>query len=192
MELFAARGYFFCRYCGSFHFPDAAGADGVRVMGQSREGLSCAVCDRPLSSALLDDTHPIQYCQKCRGVLIARSAFASVVHKRRAWATGQPGPPVPLNRSEFNRKMNCPSCKAPMATHPYYGPGNVVIDTCEPCENVWLDFGELKQIVAAPGKDRGTREHVPRDVGNTPAGPGVSGPIEPLRVDLLDLLSRFF
>jgi hypothetical protein len=43
-----------------------------------------------------------------------------------------------------------------MATHPYYGPGNVVIDSCASCELVWLDFGELEQIVKAPGKDRGT------------------------------------
>ena len=53
-----------------------------------------------------------------------------------------------------------------MATHPYYGPGNVVIDTCETCELVWLDFGELKQIVDAPGKDRGTREQVPRSTSD--------------------------
>lgn len=45
-----------------------------------------------------------------------------------------------------------------MATHPYYGPGNVVIDTCEDCNIVWLDFGELSQIVDAPGRDRGERE----------------------------------
>jgi Zn-finger nucleic acid-binding protein len=44
-----------------------------------------------------------------------------------------------------------------MATHPYYGPGNVVIDTCTACDLVWLDFGELAQIVDAPGRDRGRR-----------------------------------
>jgi Zn-finger nucleic acid-binding protein len=39
--------------------------------------------------------------------------------------------------------------------HPYYGPGNVVIDTCSRCDLIWLDFGELKQIADAPGRDRG-------------------------------------
>ena len=193
MELFPSRGYYFCRYCGSFHFPETAGDDGVRVLGASREGAACAVCGKPLALALLDEAYPIQYCENCRGVLIARAAFATVVHRRRAWATGQPGPPVPLNRTEYDRKIACPSCKKVMATHPYYGPGNVVIDTCEPCENVWLDFGELKQIVAAPGKDRGSREHVPRDTGSTPAGPGVSGATSaPVEFDVLDLLSRLF
>ena len=44
-----------------------------------------------------------------------------------------------------------------MDVHPYYGPGNVVIDTCSACDMVWLDYGELKQITDAPGQDRGTR-----------------------------------
>ena len=36
--------------------------------------------------------------------------------------------------------------------------GNVIIDGCETCNLVWLDFGELKQIADAPGPDRGVRK----------------------------------
>lgn len=158
MELFATRGYFFCRYCGSFHFPDTTAEDGIRIVAEPPEALACAVCSKPLSSAIIDEAHPIQYCRNCRGVLVARRGFAAVVQKRRSWATGTPAPPIPLNRQELDRKVRCPLCKGPMSTHPYFGPGNVVIDSCEPCELVWLDFGELAQIVDAPGKDRGTRE----------------------------------
>jgi Zn-finger nucleic acid-binding protein len=161
MELVASRGYFFCRYCGSFHFPETAGDDGVRILGDDERNLTCLVCAKPLAAALLDETHPIRFCKNCRGVLIARKGFAAVVERRRAWATNPPGPPVPLNRKDFDRKVVCPSCKRAMSTHPYYGPGNVVIDTCETCDLVWLDFGELRQIVNAPGKDRGSREMPP-------------------------------
>jgi Zn-finger nucleic acid-binding protein len=45
-----------------------------------------------------------------------------------------------------------------LLAHPYYGPGNVVVDSCTTCDLIWLDFGELKQIVDAPGRDRGLRE----------------------------------
>ena len=195
MDLFAARGYFFCRYCGSFHFPETAGDDGVRVLSAIEDSLTCGVCAKPLASALLDEAHPVQYCRNCRGVLMSRRDFALVVHRRRAWATGTPAPPVPLNQTELTRKLVCPKCRKPMATHPYYGPGNVVMDSCEPCELVWLDFGELKQIVAAPGKDRGSREIVPRDVSDTPAisrtiGSGVSD--EDATGDLFYLLTRLF
>ena len=120
--------------------------------------MSCVACGKPLASAMLDETHAVRYCRNCRGVLIERRGFASVVEKRRAWATGTPAPPVLLNRNELERKVRCPACAGPMTTHPYYGPGNVVIDSCERCELVWLDFGELRQIVDAPGKDRGTRQ----------------------------------
>jgi Zn-finger nucleic acid-binding protein len=194
MELFASRGYFFCRYCGSFHFPETVGDDGVRVLGASKEELSCSGCRKPLLTALLDEAHPIHYCENCRGVLMRRRDFATVVHARRAWASGQPPPPVLLNQAELGRKMTCPSCQKTMATHPYYGPGNVVIDTCEPCEAVWLDFGELSQIVAAPGKDRGSRGHVSRETSTTVAR--VIGstdiPDDGHPFDVLDLLRRLF
>ncbi len=42
-----------------------------------------------------------------------------------------------------------------MQTHPYYGPGNIVIDTCGHCNAIWLDHGELGRAVNAPGRDRG-------------------------------------
>ena len=42
-----------------------------------------------------------------------------------------------------------------MDTHPYYGPGNIVIDNCPACHIIWLDAAELKAIQEAPGSDRG-------------------------------------
>jgi Zn-finger nucleic acid-binding protein len=39
-----------------------------------------------------------------------------------------------------------------METHPYAGPGAVVIDFCRHCEVVWIDRGELLQIQQAPGR----------------------------------------
>ena len=41
-----------------------------------------------------------------------------------------------------------------METHPYYGPGNVVIDSCCGCGcgYVWLDHGELATLARAGGR----------------------------------------
>ena len=33
-----------------------------------------------------------------------------------------------------------------MDTHPYGGPGNIVIDNCAGCELNWLDYGELQRV----------------------------------------------
>ncbi len=57
--------------------------------------------------------------------------------------------------------MSCPKSSQLFDTYPHYGPGNVVIDNCTRGDLIWLDFGEMRQIVDAPGRDRGGR-HMPR------------------------------
>lgn len=194
MELYPERGYFFCRYCGSFHFPQATGDDGIRVLGDSNGALECPACARTLATAILDEAYPVQYCRNCRGVLLPRTAFAEVVHARRAWATSPPAPPVPLKRDQLERKVACPNCRTLMMVHPYYGPGNVVMDSCTQCDAVWLDFGELKQIADAPGRDRGRRSGPARPISvpwvpDRDTGPeAASRDVDLLRV-LLDLVS---
>jgi Zn-finger nucleic acid-binding protein len=90
-------------------------------------------------------------------MMMMRRTFAEVVTRRRAWATGVTVGPQPIDRRELERTVACPSCQQVMDLHPYYGPGNVMMDSCPRCDTVWLDFGELRQIVDAPGRDRGSR-----------------------------------
>jgi Zn-finger nucleic acid-binding protein len=157
MVLLGARRYYFCQHCGSFHFPGTID-EGVRVTPGAPSSANCAVCRKPMARALLDDEHQAEYCQNCRGVLLPRRHFAEIVRRRRSWASSPPVTPEPLDRRELERVVRCPSCSRQMQTHPYYGPGNVVIQTCDACDLVWLDHGELQQIVDAPGGDRGNRE----------------------------------
>lgn len=155
MDLVAPRHYFFCRHCGTFHFPEAVD-EGVRVLEREPSvEQRCGVCKVALATAVLDDGFSARYCERCRGVLLPRQHFAEVVEKRRWWARTPPAPPVPLDQRELARTIKCPGCAHPMLTHPYYGPGNVVLDTCSQCDLVWLDFRELTQITSAPGQDRG-------------------------------------
>lgn len=176
MELFERRRYYFCRYCGSFFFLDTTETDGVRVLETPAQAQTCPVCAGKLANAQLDNVHPVQYCSGCRGVLVQRPRFAEVVQVRRTWATGQPIPPVPLDPRELERVVVCPSCRTKMAVHPYYGPGSVVIDTCDRCDLVWLDFGELKQIADAPGSDRGTRQPPRADYFSSASAAQDAGP----------------
>jgi Zn-finger nucleic acid-binding protein len=197
MELVATRGYYFCRYCGAFHFPETTAGEGVRVLGAAQPPLACPACRKALSSAIVDELFPVHHCANCRGLLVPRGKFVDIVHKRRAWATNPPSAPVPIDADELQRQVRCPVCTSAMETHPYYGPGNVVIDNCQTCDIVWLDFGELRQIVDAPGRDRGTRDIRPYDesrvIGTAaeeaeperPAAPGVVAGI----IELLNLLS---
>ena len=161
MELVESRRYFVCRHCGTYHFPQTVEADGIRIIGHPAGAPKCPVCKDAMVHALLDDNHPSDLCTRCRGVLLPRATFANVVNKRRAWASGPPSEPVPLDRRELHRELACPRCGARFDTYPHLGPGSVVIDNCTRCDMIWLDFGEMKQMVDAPGRDRGSRQ-VPR------------------------------
>ncbi|MEO5896194.1 MAG: hypothetical protein ABIS06_10865 [Vicinamibacterales bacterium] len=79
-----------------------------------------------------------------------------------------------------------------MDTYPHYGPGNVVIDNCAGCDLVWLDFGEIRQIVAAPGKDRGGRQVVPMDDDYVRYGPSEAEDDAPRRKSALGFLFDLF
>ena len=163
LELVESRRYFVCRHCGTNHFPQTIEQDGIRIVGHPAGAPKCPVCKDAVAHALLDDDHPIDFCIRCRGVLLPRATFANVVNKRRAWASGPPAEPVPLDRRELHRELQCPRCDARFDTYPHLGPGSVVIDNCTRCDLIWLDFGEMRQMVDAPGRDRGSRQVPPTD-----------------------------
>jgi Zn-finger nucleic acid-binding protein len=193
MELVESGRHLRCTHCGTLHFPEPADADGIQILGESVDAPSCPVCKARMGAALLDSVHPVHFCTTCRGLLLPRATFAGVVNKRRAWATGPPAEPVPLDPRLLERHLLCPRCNRPFETHPYFGPGNVVIDNCPPCDLVWLDFGEIRQIVEAPGSDRGSREMARIDDeyvrhGESPEAPPVES-ADPLKL-LLDFFFR--
>ena len=161
MELVASGRCLRCAYCGTYHFHQTVEAEGIRVVGHLQDAPACTVCGLKVAHAVIDDEYPIDFCTKCRGLLMPRETFAHITNIRRAWATTPPADPVPLNRRDLNRELLCPKCHRKFETYPYAGPGNIVIDNCTACDLVWLDYGELQQIVDAPGRDRGS-QLVPR------------------------------
>jgi Zn-finger nucleic acid-binding protein len=66
-------------------------------------------------------------------------------HRDRAAALLTPRP-----GTDSGREMRCPLCSGVMDNHAYGGGGNVTVDSCEECSQVWLDRGELRKIVIAP------------------------------------------
>jgi Zn-finger nucleic acid-binding protein len=82
--------------------------------------------------------------------------------------------PLPLNREKLRRQITCPKCGWRFETYPHSGPGNVVLDGCTACDLIWLDFGEMRQIVEAPGRDRGSRDIHPVDDEYVRHGPSAT------------------
>ena len=176
MELFERRRYYHCNHCGTFHFIETPEVEGVRVLHPHDAALPCPLCQATLMRALLDDRSVVDHCQRCRGLLMARATFSEVVTIRRARAAGPAPPPLPLDARELQRHLSCPSCRARMDVHPYYGPGNIVIDSCSGCDLIWLDHGELTQITDAPGRDRGSSAPSPGGLPVRPENPRLPPP----------------
>ena len=114
--------------------------------------FGCPVCpDSELQVGALGRTQ-VCICESCNGFVIDSETFGSLISQLRAIYRGADDRPVPLDAKELDKQINCPVCYEAMYTHPYYGPGNVVINSCSSCNINWLDEGELDKIVRAPGR----------------------------------------
>lgn len=143
MQLVRDRDYWVCSFCPSFVFPSAT-ADGVRFLGEGSE-RDCPVCGANLQPAAMEGRQLLA-CGRCHGVLVDLPRFTGIVQTLRALHKGDRLPPVRISELELARSIACPSCKHPMETHPYYGPGNVVLDSCGHCGLIWCDRGEIATL----------------------------------------------
>jgi len=151
MALHPSRPCWQCSHCGSVVCPEPA-VDGLRPAGG--RGHDCPICRLPLGRAVLDDRESIETCDRCKGILMTLAGFAETLTARRRAADTPSVIPPAADPRELERRIACPECCEPMITDWYYGPGHIVIDTCERCGVVWLDAGELGRAMNAPGPDR--------------------------------------
>lgn len=109
----------------------------------------CPACQALLSDGTIQGKS-VLYCTKCRGLLVSISNFLPLVEFLRALRRPTGSDIQARDNSDADRHFTCPHCDKTMTGHPYGGPGNVNIDTCESCSVVWLDRNELQRIVMAP------------------------------------------
>jgi Zn-finger nucleic acid-binding protein len=142
------RGCFTCPYCATDWVPQP-NFEGVFVLEE-------ADADCPLGHGRLQKAkllgHGILYCTQCEGMLVPISDFVPLVEDLRASRSAPPYTGHPPGQAEFERQLNCPLCQGHMDAHRYNGPGNVVMDSCEPCSVHWLDQGEVRKIALAPDR----------------------------------------
>src|SRR5258705_1881660 len=95
MALLAGRPCWQCDHCSTLVCPEPA-ADGVRVTGGPGHG--CPVCRQALVRAVIDDRVAIEICERCKGIFMARQAFADTLIARRHAARTPSVIPVPADR----------------------------------------------------------------------------------------------
>jgi Zn-finger nucleic acid-binding protein len=148
MRLSLDQGLMICGYCGSQAVPPTD-EDGVIVLEPTSK--NCPVCETPLANASIAG-HELRYCTRCHGMLFDMEKFLSlleVLREHRYWSRSSQSP----RDFDGGKALQCPLCGHEMDQHPYGGGGNVEVDSCESCDVLWLDHGELSRIVAAPDRD---------------------------------------
>jgi Zn-finger nucleic acid-binding protein len=137
-----------CDYCHAVFYPGEED-DGVVLASDPGDGAqACPVCSVPLVQAAIAKI-PVLFCTHCHGLLMPMNMLQSLIDASRA-ADHTPAVQTPPDPSELKRTIQCPKCNRRMDTHPYAGPGNVIIDSCGDCWLLWLDRGELARIAHAP------------------------------------------
>ncbi len=153
LEIDSTNRFLRCHYCDSQQLAsgDHRSLDEVVASATTTE-IFCPSCMdvNQLSQGLLDDVR-VAFCSDCFGFMVDSQSLAMVLKNRRQEFSGVEDKPVPVNQESLGRIRNCPQCNLQMETHPYYGPGNAVIDSCHRCRVIWMDNGELSQLVRAPG-----------------------------------------
>jgi Zn-finger nucleic acid-binding protein len=147
MKLVLDRQHFYCEYCASILYPQE-NEDGIRILDQE-SNTPCPVCDIPLVYGYIGNTQ-ILTCQKCKGILFDMEIFLMVINYIRANSTDPVLTLPAVNLDEMKRAVSCPECGQRMSTHPYGGPGNLIVDNCIHCNLLWLDYKELERIFRAP------------------------------------------
>lgn len=142
-----------CDYCHTVFYPGEED-DGVEVTGEPADAsLACPLCNVPLVPAAIAKI-PILYCKECHGLLLAMQVLQPILEELRESAQSS-AVQTPPDRGDLKRTIQCPKCHRRMDTHFYAGPGNVIVDTCDVCELIWLDRGELTRIARAPDESEG-------------------------------------
>jgi Zn-finger nucleic acid-binding protein len=157
------QGLMICDYCGSQATPQA---DEEGVVALAPVAHNCPWCAIKLFDASLEG-HPLLYCPRCHGMLFNMERFLpllDVLREYRYWSRSSQAP----RARDAGRILHCPLCAREMDKHPYGGSGNIDVDSCEPCNVLWLDRGELSRIVAAPDRNPQVEEVQPEKTAARP------------------------
>jgi len=144
--------HFHCAGCNAFEFETAINETLEPIEGTGTEtDFSCPKClTTQLEVGTIAGTQAA-FCGNCRGYVIDSGSFGFLATSLRQGYTGLDDKPVLLDQAAMNEQVSCPACQTNMHAHPYYGPGNSVINSCSDCQLTWLDHGELSTIIRAPG-----------------------------------------
>ncbi len=98
----------------------------------------------------------LDLCPECGGIWFDKQELASAISLDKQIITNLYDKLSDLKTNDDKNKdtleskdysLNCPRCNLPMNKYKYMYTSNIYIDSCDKCEGIWLDKGELLNIV---------------------------------------------
>ncbi len=104
-------------------------------------------CPRCKSSLIVVEYHDIEldWCPCCEGLWFDRGEMELVV-ARLGGSTVVAANAAPAHTREA--RLKCPLCRTGMEKRSLGSPPVVIADMCRSCGGLWLDHGELEQVVS--------------------------------------------
>ncbi len=105
--------------------------------------MKCPKCDKEMTPQTYNDVE-VDKCPSCEGIYFDQGELDKLI---AAGAAGADSPEY----TELSNRMDmmlgtCPRCDVEM--DPHLGPGNLRIDRCSKCHAVFLDQGELAELLS--------------------------------------------
>ena len=152
LEEVYGQSHHWCRSCDLYKFPAALGEGQIPITpGGEITSFQCPKCEVSLEVGSITDSVQVCFCNNCRGFVTSSQSLGQVISQMRSAYQGPDDRPQPLDPRELEIYDACPACREMMDSHPYYGSGNLVLNTFNRCQLAWLDYGELAKIIRAPG-----------------------------------------
>jgi len=140
-----------CNYCNKLNPLNQ------KVIDENRESITspskhiCPLCHIGLEN-ISNKTLSLEYCSKCDGVLIEEEEFEKLI-EYKINPNNQINPHYlrfiqdhPRDKRKKSQFQNCPVCHELMSVINYKKSSGVLLDICEE-HGIWLDGGELRQII---------------------------------------------
>ena len=119
--------------------------------------MKCPRCKSDLFVVEYQDIE-LDYCPSCSGLWFDSGEMDLLSEK-----SGGAGPSLRPAPDAKEARLRCPVCRVHMDKRLMGDKEPVVVDLCPSCDGLWLDKGELEQVLSQSG----TEDPVARHLGET-------------------------
>ncbi|HUS40176.1 MAG: zf-TFIIB domain-containing protein [Pirellulales bacterium] len=107
--------------------------------------MDCPLCSTELRRTTYEGL-PLFACDTCSGYLVATNRVSAIERRREKNAEDLMQEAAPAKLKDNQEALRCPRCRGRMMKEFAKSPAEFHIDTCERCDVVWFDAGELALI----------------------------------------------